>query len=74
MKLTKQLIFLFSLFVILRFCFIQLLRLDNDLDYLLTKVKNELDGDLNIIILSDHVFNKENMEKTTFAIFSCFRE
>jgi len=38
-------------------------RLDNDLDYLLTKVKNELDGDLNIIILSDHVFNKENIEK-----------
>ncbi|UJR26834.1 hypothetical protein I4U23_008147 [Adineta vaga] len=31
-----------------------LVRLDADLDYLLTKVKNELNDDLNIIILSDH--------------------
>ncbi|CAF3395042.1 unnamed protein product [Rotaria sp. Silwood1] len=32
-----------------------LLRLDNDTEYLLNKVKNELNDDLNIIILSDHV-------------------
>ncbi|CAF4899657.1 unnamed protein product, partial [Rotaria sp. Silwood1] len=31
-----------------------LLRLDNDTEYLLNKVKNELNDDLNIIILSDH--------------------
>ncbi len=43
------------------FIFTQLFSLDNDLDYLLTKVKNELNDDLNIIILSDHVFNQQNI-------------
>jgi hypothetical protein len=32
-----------------------LFRLDGDIEYLLNKVKNELNDDLNIIILSDHV-------------------
>ncbi|CAF4674343.1 unnamed protein product, partial [Rotaria sp. Silwood2] len=31
-----------------------LFRLDDDIDYLLNKVKNELNNDLNIIVLSDH--------------------
>ncbi|CAF1083781.1 unnamed protein product [Rotaria sordida] len=35
-----------------------LFRLDSDIEYLLTKVKNELNDDLNIIILSDHVCKK----------------
>ncbi len=30
-------------------------RLDGDIEYLLNRVKNELNDDLNIIILSDHV-------------------
>ncbi len=33
-------------------------RLDGDLEYLLNRVKNELNDDLNIIILSDHVCNR----------------
>ena len=37
------------------------MRLDNDLDYLLTQVNKELDNDLNIMIVSDHVLNKEKI-------------
>ncbi|CAF5197763.1 unnamed protein product, partial [Rotaria magnacalcarata] len=36
-----------------------LIRLDRDINYLLEKVKKELNDDLNIIILSDHVMFKE---------------
>ncbi len=60
-KETYDVVSSFLLMIIFFFCFIQLISLDNDLDYLLTKVKNELNDDLNIIILSDHVFNKQNI-------------
>jgi hypothetical protein len=37
--------------------------LDGDINYLLTEVEKQLNNDLNIIILSDHVFNKQNIKE-----------
>lgn len=39
------------------------MRLDGDLDYLLTRVNKELDNDLNIMIVSDHVLKKETITR-----------
>ena len=39
------------------------MHLDGEINYLLNRVKKELNDDLNIIILSDHVFEKQNIEK-----------
>ena len=45
------------------------MRLDNDLDYLLTQVNKELDNDLNIMIVSDHVLNKEKINHSKEWLF-----
>jgi hypothetical protein len=40
--------------------------LDGDINYLLTEVEKQLNNDLNIIILSDHVFNKQNIKEQKY--------
>ncbi len=46
-----------------------MLRLDGDIEYLLNRVKNELNDDLNIIILSDHVCKRYYFRNLLSEIF-----